>query len=376
MLIRMVIMLVLVFVVIGLIFGFQTFKGIMIKKFMASMGDQPETIGTYTVANASWQNQLVATGSLRALRGADLSLEIAGIVDTINFESGVDVRAGQTLLTLKPNDDPAKLQQLQATAQLDEITYKRDQQQFAAQAVSQATLDTDVANLKNARAQVAAQEALIQEKILKAPFAGRLGIRQVDQGQYLSSGTVIVTLQELDPIVVDFYVPQQSLAQLKVGEGVSAAIDTYPGQAFKGTITSINAKVDSASRNIQVRASFHNTDHRLLPGMYANVSIDSGAPHMELTVPQTAITYNPYGDTVFVVTKQGVDAKGNPKLVAQQRFVTLSDTRGDQVAISKGLKAGEVVVIAGQMKLHNGSPVVINNQLLPSNDVNPTPPNS
>jgi membrane fusion protein (multidrug efflux system) len=376
MLIRMVIMLILVFVVIGLIFGFQTFKGIMIKKFMASMGDQPETVGTYTVADASWQNQLIATGSLRALRGADLSLEVAGIVDTVDFESGVDVRAGQTLLTLKPNDDPAKLQQLQATAQLDEITYKRDQQQFAAQAVSQATLDTDVANLKNARAQVAAQQALIQEKILKAPFAGRLGIRQVDQGQYLSSGTVIVTLQELDPIVVDFYVPQQSLAQLKVGEGVSAAIDTYPGQAFKGTITSINAKVDSASRNIQVRASFHNTDHRLLPGMYANVSIDSGAPHMELTVPQTAITYNPYGDTVFVVTKQGVDAKGNPKLVAQQRFVTLSDTRGDQVAISKGLKAGEVVVIAGQMKLHNGSPVVINNQLLPSNDVNPTPPNS
>jgi len=376
MLVRMVIMLLLVFVVIGLIFGFQTFKGIMIKKFMASMGDQPQTVGTYTVAPASWQDQLVATGSLRALRGADLSLEIAGIVDTINFESGADVRAGQTLVTLKPNDDPAKLQQLQAVATLDEITLKRDQQQFAAQAVSQATLDTDLANLKSARAQVAAQQALINEKILKAPFAGRLGIRQIDQGQYLSSGTAIVTLQELDPIVVDFYVPQQSLAQLKVGEPVSAAIDTYPGQAFKGNITSINAKVDTASRNIQVRASFHNADHRLLPGMYANVSIDSGTPHNELTVPQTAITYNPYGDTVFIVSQQGVDAKGQPKLVAQQRFVTVGDTRGDQVSVTKGLKAGEVVVSAGQMKLHNGSPVVINNQLLPTNDANPTPPNS
>ncbi len=376
MLLRMAIVLVLVLVVIGGIFGFQTFKGAMIKKFMASGASRPATVGTYTVAAAPWQDRLVATGSLRALRGADLSLEIAGIVDTIDFESGADARAGQTLLTLKPNDDPAKLQQLQAVARLDEITLKRDQQQFAAQAVSQATLDTDSANLKSARAQVAAQEALIEEKTLKAPFPGRLGIRQVDQGQYLSSGTVIVTLQALDPIVVDFYVPQQSLAQLKIGESVSAAIDTYPGQPFKGTITSINAKVDNASRNIQVRASFHNADHRLLPGMYANVAIDSGTPHSELTVPQTAITYNPYGDTVFVVSQQGGDQKGNPKLIAQQRFVTLSDTRGDQVAVAKGLKAGEVVVTAGQMKLHNGSPVVINNQLQPANDANPTPPNS
>ena len=374
--IRMVVMLVIVIVVIGAIFGFQTFKGIMIKKFMAGMGSQPQTVSTVTVAATPWQGTLQATGSLRAIRGADLSLEAAGVVDTINFESGADVSAGSTLLRLRPNDDPAKLQQLEAAAELDQITYKRDQQQFAAQAVSQATLDTDLANLKSARAQVAAQQALIAEKTLKAPFAGRLGIRQIDQGQYLAVGTTVVTLQALDPIVVDFYVPQQALAKLKPGAPVSALIDTYGSEAFKGTITSINSKVDTASRNVQVRASFHNADHRLVPGMYATVNIDSGAPRSELTLPQTAITYNPYGDTVFVVSQNGNDEHGKPKLVALQRFVTLSDTRGDQVAILSGLKAGDVVVSAGQMKLHNGSPVEIDNHLQPSDEANPTPPNS
>jgi len=372
----MVVMLVIVIVVIGAIFGFQTFKGIMIKKFMAGMGSQPQTVSTVTVAATPWQGTLQATGSLRAIRGADLSLEAAGVVDTINFESGADVSAGSTLLRLRPNDDPAKLQQLEAAAELDQITYKRDQQQFAAQAVSQATLDTDLANLKSARAQVAAQQALIAEKTLKAPFAGRLGIRQIDQGQYLAVGTTVVTLQALDPIVVDFYVPQQALAKLKPGAPVSALIDTYGSEAFKGTITSINSKVDTASRNVQVRASFHNADHRLVPGMYATVNIDSGAPRSELTLPQTAITYNPYGDTVFVVSQNGNDEHGKPKLVALQRFVTLSDTRGDQVAILSGLKAGDVVVSAGQMKLHNGSPVEIDNHLQPSDEANPTPPNS
>lgn len=373
---RMLIMLLLVFVVIGGIFGFQTFKGIMIKKFMASMGNQVQTISTVTTATAPWQDKLQANGSLRAVRGADLSVEAAGIVDTIHFDSGADVPAGATLLSLKPNDDPAKLAQLQAAADLSAITYKRDQEQFAAQAVSQATLDTDLANLKSARAQVAAQQALIQEKILKAPFAGRLGIRQIDQGQYLAAGTAVVTLQALDPIVIDFYVPQQALAKIKVGASVDATVDTYPGKQFKGTISSVNSKVDTASRNVQVRASFRNPEHHLVPGMYANVEIDSGAARPEITVPQTAITYNPYGNTVFVVTQQGNDEHGKPKMVATQRFVTLSDTRGDQVAVQSGLKIGEVVVIAGQMKLHNGSAVVIDNHLLPANDANPTPPNS
>jgi membrane fusion protein (multidrug efflux system) len=323
----------------------------------------------------SWQARTQALGSLRAVRGADLAPQASGVVDQIRFESGNEVPAGAVLLKLRPNDDPSKLEQLQAAGVLAEQTYKRDQEQFAAQAISQATLDTDLSTLKSARAQVAAQQALIEEKIVKAPFAGKLGIRQIDEGQYLSAGTTVVTLQSLDPIFVDFYVPQQTLANLQAGQAVTATVDTYPGVRFAGAIASINSKVDLASRNVQVRASFRNTDRRLLPGMYANVDIDIGAPTEQLTLPQTAITYNPYGDTVFLVQQSGVDDKGKPKLTVQQRFVQLGATRGDQVAVLSGISAGDVVVTAGQMKLRNGSPVIVNNSVTPPNDPSPSPPN-
>jgi membrane fusion protein, multidrug efflux system len=197
----------------------------------------------------------------------------------------------------------------------------------------------------------------------------------VDQGQFLSAGTTVVTLQALDPIFIDFYVPQQALSFMKVGQTVSATVDTYPGVAFTGKIASINSKVDTASRNVQARASFANADRRLVPGMYANVQIDKGDATTQITLPQSAITYNPYGDTVYVVQKNGTDDKGNPKLTALQRFVQLGETRGDQVAVKSGVTAGEEIVTSGQMKLRNGAPIVINNTIVPSNDPSPTPPN-
>jgi membrane fusion protein (multidrug efflux system) len=297
------------------------------------------------------------------------------VVDQIHIESGTEVPAGTVLLKLKAYDDPAKLAQLEAMAALADQTYKRDQEQFAAQAISQAVLDTDVSTLKSARAQVAAQQALIDEKTVKAPFSGRLGIRQIDEGQYLAAGTTVVTLQELDPILIDFYVPQQALSSIKVGQAVAAMIDTYPGAQFAGKISSINSKVDTASRNVQVRASFGNADRRLLPGMYANIEIDNGDATTQVTLPQTAITYNPYGNTVFVVKQSGVDGKGKPKSIAQQTFVQLGATRGDQVAVQSGVAVGDVVVTAGQLKLRNGAAVVVNNSITPANDVSPTPPN-
>jgi membrane fusion protein (multidrug efflux system) len=370
-----VIMLVVVAVILGGIFAWQSFIGRMMKKGMMAGASAPQTVATMVAAPVSWQARTQAVGSLRAVRGADLAAQASGVVDKIDFESGSEVRAGAALLRLKPYDDPAKLAQLQAAAALAEQTYKRDQEQFAAQAISQQILDGDVANLKSARAQVAAQEALIEEKIVRAPFAGKLGIRQVDEGQYLSAGTTVVTLQALDPILIDFYVPQQALANLKVGQAVGATVDTYPGVRFKGEVTSINSKVDTASRNVQVRASFANADRRLIPGMYANVEVDSAESTSELALPLTAITYNAYGDTVFVVLQDGVDASGKPKSVAQQRFVQLGPTRGDQVAMRSGIKAGDVIVIAGQMKLHNGTPVIVNNAVSPANEISPTPPN-
>lgn len=366
----LVIMILAVAVVLGGIFGWQAFIASMIKKNMSAGASAPVTVSTVTATATQWQAQMQAVGTLRAVRGADLSAQASGVVDDIEFDSGNEVPAGKVLLRLKPNDDFAKLQQLAAAAELAAQTYKRDQEQFAAQAISQATLDTDVSTLKSARAQVAAQQALIEEKIVKAPFAGRLGIRQVDLGQYLSAGAPVVTLQALDPILIDFYLPQQALKRIKVGDAVAATVDTYPGVRFSGVIEALNSKVDNASRNIQVRASFHNADRRLVPGMFATVAVDAGDAMSRITLPQTTITYNPYGNTVYVV-KHGSGAHDT----VQQRFVTLGDTRGDQVAVESGVKEGEVVVSAGQMKLRNGSSVVVNNSVQPTDEANPMPPN-
>ena len=394
----LVIIVLVVAVLIGAIVAWHAFIGSMIKKGMAAGAAAPQTVSTAVATPSTWQAHTKAVGSLRAVRGADLAAQASGVVDSISFDSGNEVPKGKVLLRLRANDDPAKLAQLEAAAVLAEQTLKRDQEQLAAQAISQATVDSDVANAKSAQAQVVAQQALIDEKIVRAPFAGRLGIRLVDEGQYLAAGTTVVTLQALDPIFIDFYLPQQALAELKSGAGLSASVDTYPGQRFRGTITSINSKVDSASRNVQVRASFANADRRLVPGMYATVEIDTGAPRSLVTLPQTAISYNPYGDTVYVLQKPpGADAARPPgaakseapapgaaksgapvaggRYVVQQRFVKLGPTRGDQVAIESGIVAGDVVVTSGQLKLHNGAPVVVNNSVQPSDNPAPTPPN-
>ena len=370
-----VIMAIIVALVLGGVFSWQRIVAGFGKKYMAAAASAPQTVSTTVAATAEWQPYYQSTGTARAVRGADLSSQASGVVEQIAFDSGNDVPAGKVLLRLNPNDDYARLQQLQAASELADQTYKRDLEQFAAQAISQATLDTDVSTQKSAHAQVAAQQALIEEKIVKAPFAGRLGIRQVDLGQYLTAGTAIVTLQALDPILIDFYLPQQALSQIKIGQPVTAVIDTYPGETFKGIVESINSKVDAASRNVQVRASLRNADRRLVPGMFASVRIEYGAKRNPVTLPQTAVTYNPYGDTVYVVEQSGVDDKGHPRLQVQQRFVKLGPTRGDQIAVESGIKPGEVIVTAGQIKLRNGVPVAVNNAVLPANSVNPNPPN-
>jgi membrane fusion protein, multidrug efflux system len=370
---RMVIMLVAVAIVFGGIFGFQLFKAAMIKKFITAAGNPPQTVSVTRAGYSEWQPRIEAIGSLRAVKGADLSLEVSGVVESISFNSGDDVAEGAQLLKLRTADDVAKLESLQAMAALSGITYERDQKQFKMQAVSQATLDTDSANLKNARAQVVQQQAIIDKKILRAPFAGHLGIRAVDLGQYLGPGTVIVTLQALDPIFVDFFVPQQAVDQVRIDQAVTVHVDAYKGETFTGKIAAINPKVDTGSRNVQVRASLKNSDHRLLPGMYATVEIATGSPQNYVTLPETAITYNPYGDTVYLVDSKGTDAAGKPQLTARQTFVTLGPTRGDQIAILKGVEDGDNVVTAGQIKLHNGSVVLIDNSVTPTADAAPVP---
>jgi membrane fusion protein (multidrug efflux system) len=370
---RMLFMLVLVGVVLGGLFGFKAFVGGKIKEAMASMADLPQTVSAAKAASSDWQPRIDAVGSLRAVRGADLSLEVAGVVEEITFQSGDEVQAGQVLLRLRNDDDVAKLQSLEATAQLAQITYDRDVKQLKAQAISQAIVDNDEANLRNAKAQVAQQKAMVDKKTLRAPFAGRLGLRQVDLGQYLSAGTVIATLQSLDPIFVDFLLPQQSVAQLSVGQTVRVKVDAFLGREFAGKITAINPKVETASRNIQVRATLPNRDQKLLPGMFATVELETGAPQRLVTLPQSAVSYNPYGSLVYIVDDKAKGAGGKPQLVARQVFVTTGATRGDQVAILKGVSEGDTVVTSGQVKLRNGVPLAIDNRIVPTNDAAPKP---
>ncbi len=373
----MMIMLAIVAVVFAGLYGFVTFRSIMIGKFLASMANPPQTVSVTTASFQEWKPKLTAIGTFRALNGADLALEASGIVENILFQSGDDVAAGQTLLELRKDTDNARLEALKATAELNAINLRRDQSQLKIHAASQATVDTDIANLKSATAEVAQQEAVIAQKTLRAPFAGRLGIRQVDLGQYIGAGAVIVTLQALDPIYLDFVLPQQALNGIEVGQTIAANVDTFPGQSFTGKIAAINSKVDQASRNVQVRASLANADHKLKPGMFASIDIVTGKPENLVTLPQTAIVYAPFGNSVFLVQKSAAagDKAAPPAsgLVAQQTFVRLGATRGDEVAVLEGVAEGATVVTAGQVKLRNGAPLNISDSAPPPVDANPKP---
>lgn len=370
---RMIIMLVFVGLLFGGIFGFEAFKGAMIKKYMSSRGIPPQTVSTTAASTSSWQQQFEAVGTLQAVKGADLAPQVSGLVNKIFFSSGQDVKAGTLLLELDASDELAKLQAFKATAELAQLTFERDKKQFQQHTISQAVLDADVANLKSAKAQVDQQQALVNKKFIRAPFTGRLGIRAVDLGQYLNAGTKIVTLQALDPIYVDFFLPQRYLSQVKVGMTVQARSDAFPKKRFTGKVSAISPKVEADTRNVKVRAEIHNPERLLLPGMFVTTDIDIGKPHSEITLPQTAISFNPYGNIVFLIKKTGKQKNGKPELVAEQKFVTTGSTRGDQIAVLKGLKPGDVVVTTGQLKLHNGTPVIINNSIKPTDNPAPKP---
>jgi membrane fusion protein (multidrug efflux system) len=368
---RMVIMLLLVGLVLGGVYGFQVFKARLISKVLADYAAAPKTVSDIKIDYQDWQPEILAVGTIKASQGVDITSQVPGIIDQVNFDSGQDVAAGTTLVQLRLNDGPARLKQLQAAAQLAAVTYARDRRQFSASAVSQAVLDTDAANLKSAQAQVDAQQALLSESTINAPFAGRLGIRQVNLGQYLNPGTAIVSLQDLKTLYVDFYVPQQELSNLATNQPVTINVDTFPGRSFTGFISAVDANVDVGSRNVEVRATLHDPSVTLLPGMYATVNVAKGKPQRLLTLPQTAITFNAYGNTVYLVKQDGQDASGTPKLIADQTFLTTGATRGDQIAVLSGLEPGDLVVTSGQTKLTNGTAIVIDNSVQPSDSPNP-----
>ena len=370
---RMVVMIIGVVLLIALIAGI---KVLLVMRMIHNMPKPTPAVVTTAVAQyQTWQPTVDSVGTLRAVRGADLALDIAGLVTQVNMKSGDDVKQGQVLLQLRDSEDVALLQQLQAAAALSKVTFDRAKEQLAVQAISKADYDAADADYKSKQAAVAQQQVTVSRKQLRAPFAGRAGIITVNPGDYLNSGTSIVTVQQLDPLYVDFYAPQGQLDKLKVGQRVAVTLDAFPGRNFDGQINAISPKVDSDTRNVQVEATVPNADRLLTPGMYARVGVDAGSQQRYLTLPQTAVVYNPYGNTVFVVQpSKGKDDKGNPEPpTVQQAFVVTGATRGDQVSILKGLDAGATVVTSGQLKLKSGGQIKVDNSVTPADSPNPTP---
>ncbi|WGF87519.1 efflux RND transporter periplasmic adaptor subunit [Marinivivus vitaminiproducens] len=370
---RMVIMLVLVGGLGGGLYWFQTFKQTMISQALSEYAAAPQTVSAIPIGYDTWQQQLRAIGTLRASQGVDVTPQVPGVIEEITFESGQDVEAGAVLVRLALNENASRFEQLEAAAALAASTYQRSQQEFRENIVSQAQLDVDLGNLKTAQAEVKAQQALIDQRSVKAPFAGRLGLRLVDKGQYLTPGVAIVTLQAIDQLYLDFHLPQQALGQVATGQKVTVRVDAFPDRSFEGSLSAINAQVDASTRNVQVRASLPNPDRKLLPGMYATVEIATAAPERLLTLPVTAITFNPYGSTVFVVQDAGKDSQGNDRQTVTQTLVETGATRGDQIAVVSGVTEGQTIVTAGQLKLTNGTAVVIDNAVQPSASPTPSP---
>ena len=370
----MTVMLISVFILLGLLVGFNTLKTALITYFISSMGLPPATVSTMVVEEDEWQPTLSSVGNIRAFRGVDLSAETGGAVLNVFVKSGMDVKKGDLLIQLNDAADIAQLNSFKAMADLAKVINERDKQQLAIQAISKNVFDTSAADAKSKAAQVEQQAALVAKKSIKAPFSGRVGIIAINPGQYVNAGDKMLTLQTLDPIFVDFTLPQSTAGMIQVSQEIEMKTDAFKDAGFKGKITAVSPKVELNTRNMQIEAMVSNPDKKVLPGMFANVTINLGDRVKYLTLPQTAITYNPYGSTVFIARKTDrKDKQGKPLIEAEQVFVTTGLTRGDQVAVVKGLEPGVMVVTSGQLKLKNGTPLIINNQVQPGFNPNPKP---
>jgi len=366
---RFIIALLILTVFVGGLAYFQlVFKPKMIKQFLSSQAPPPATITAEAAKTEEWIERLPAIGTLIASQGVEIASQVSGIVTAIGFESGQDVPVGSKLVQLDITVEEADLASAQATLREADVAFKRQTDLLTKAVTSEANVDTARAKRDTAEAAMNRIKALIAQKSILAPFAGRLGIRHVELGQYVSPGLAMVSLQALDPIWVDFPMPEQNVGKLRVGETIELTVDAFPGKVFSGQVTSLDARVAQETRTLLVRGTLANPESTLLPGMFANVSVLAGAPAKVVTVPRTAITYSLYGDSVYVAkpeqVKAGAAAPSSPSeavFVVERRFVKPGQVRNDRVAISSGLVAGEQVVTTGQIKLNNGSHVKIDN---------------
>jgi membrane fusion protein, multidrug efflux system len=363
-------------VIVGILGGI---KGLQIDRMIA-VGSQsappPETVTTAEVRTESWESLITSVGSLEAVQGVMLTAELTGKVVRIAFEPGTKVKAGDLLLQQDISSEEAQLRAAEATLALAKLELERSKKLLATKSVAKAKYDSDNAQYQQAVARIDGIRATIMKKTIRAPFAGSLGIRLANLGQILNEGEPIVTLQKIDPIFVNFYIPQQQLAQVKPGLKVRVTTDALSGQMIEGDITAISPEVDAATRNIRIQATVANHQERLRPGMFVNVSVVLPSRQKVLAIPATAVLYAPYGDTVFVVHEKQSEKGVQPVKVLQQKIVQLGEKRGDFVSIVSGLDQGETVVSTGVFKLRNEQAVVVDNSLAPAFKLAPQPEDS
>ncbi|WP_373498859.1 efflux RND transporter periplasmic adaptor subunit [Desulfococcus sp.] len=336
----------------------------------------PETVTTARAAAASWESLIPSVGSLEAVQGVMVTAELTGKVTRIAFAPGKKVKAGDLLVTQDTSSEEARLRAAEAAMALAKINFDRARGLLAQQAISKSEFDNADAQLKSAVAEADGIRTLIEKKTIRAPFSGRLGMRLVNLGQLLKEGTPIVTLQALDPIFVNFLLPQQEIARVRRGLTVRVKTDALPGETLEGRITAINPEVDSATRNIRIQATLDNPDERLRPGMFANVAVVMPDPKPVIVIPETAVLFAPYSDSVFIVEEQKSETDGKPALVLRQQFVRLGEKQGDFAAVVSGLEDGQTVVSTGVFKLRNGQSVVVDNTLSPEFKTAPKPENN
>jgi len=376
---RMMWMLIGTGIVFGGVFGMKWFGGKMMNQYFDNMPMPPAVVSSATAKSETWAASLSGVGTVVASNGADVTTESGGIIAALHFESGARVKKGDLLVTLSAGTERADLARLQAQADLAKSEYARLERLYKLDAISKSELDRAQADLSAARAGADAQRAKLAQKQIRAPFSGQLGIRQVNVGQYLSAGTPIVSLQAINPVFVDFTLPEQNQAAVEKGQTVTVVVDSQPGRTFSGVISAIEPMMDSKTRNFKVRARFDNADEALRPGLFARASIGLAKTASVVTIPQTSVSYNPYGNSVYVIQSvkgKAADGKVTDELVVRRRFIKTGETRGDLVVVTDGLKAGEQVATSGLLKLQNDSKVKINNTVQPSASATPTPTDS
>lgn len=372
---RMILMLALTAVVIA---GLGAVKYQQIQAAVAQAAafqPPPEAVTTIVAAAEPWPDTLPVIGTTAAVQGVTVSADLPGLVARISFDSGRAVRAGDVLVELDTRQEQAQLAAAEAQRELARLNFERLQALVASGAISRAEFDQAAAEQKSTEARVGEIQAAIARKTIRAPFSGILGIRQVNLGQYLSGGDAVVPLQSLHPIYVNFGVPQQDTARVRVGGGVRITVDELSGASFDGKVTAVDSVVNQATRNVQVQATVPNPEGRLRPGMFVQAAVVTGATRKVVSLPASAIGYAPFGDSVFILADvKGPD--GRTYRGVRQQFVKIGPTRGDRVAVLEGVKAGDEVVTSGVFKLRNGAAVLVNNKVQPANDAAPRPTDS